>query len=257
MKEVLNAPCDDLESVLRDIIEKTVLLYGNLPSVFPEPSICFVNDICKAIEDDDRQFIDDTCLKKESWIGGLLYINKDNMPIIYVKKGDETDIGIANLIISLVHEITHFFDYMHFAQFMKSDDLRELQKDRPFLFWTEFHATYISVLYAISYGILHIEPDKILIGLKEEMNLYCDKNELLQLEPTVNFFSRLFGKYWAWKHVYKELPIYPLEIIIDVKMGRLCKFFYNHSSFDELKDDIDKLDAVVYAFETKHKRERS
>lgn len=72
MKEVLNAPCDDLESVLRDIIEKTVLLYGNLPSVFQEPSICFVNDICKAIEDDDRQFIDDTCLKKESWIGNVI-----------------------------------------------------------------------------------------------------------------------------------------------------------------------------------------
>ena len=251
MKKVLNAPSDDLESVLRDIIEKTILLYGNLPSVFSEPTICFVSDICEAIEDDDRQFIDDTCLKKESWIGGLLYINKDNMPIIYVKKGDETDIGIANLIISLVHEITHFYDYMHFAQLMKNDDLRELQKDRPFLFWTEFHATYISVLYAISYGILYIEPDRILMVLKEEMNLYCGKNELLQLEPTVNFFSRLFGKYWAWKCVYNELPLYPLGIFMNAKMGRLCKFFYDHPSFDRLKADIDILNAVVYDFETK------
>lgn len=249
MKEVLNVSCDDSESVLRGIIEKTVLLYGNLPSVFPEPSICFVNDICDAIEDDDRQFIDDTCLKKESWIGGLLYINKDNIPVIYVKKGDETDVGIANLIISLVHEITHFFDYMHFAQLMKSDDLRELQKDRPFLFWTEFHATYISVLYAITYGILHIEQDRVLMELIEEMKVYCCKNRPLQLEPAVNYFSRLFGKYWAWKCVYKELPLYPMEIFLDAKMGRLYKFFCDNPSFDELKDNIDELDAVVYAFE--------
>ena len=40
-----------------------------------------------------------------------------------------------------------------------------------------------------------------------------------------------------------------MEIFLDAKMGKLYKFFCDNPSFDELKDNIDELDAVVYAFE--------
>ena len=241
----------DLEQFINDIVQGIEEIYGNMPLNFSKPSLCFVDDIYETIEEMDKQYVEETCLSNEIWLGGLLYVTKENVPTIFIKNSDKSDIGVANMIISLAHELTHFFDYIHYSQYTKIDDLRSLQENKPFLFWTEFHATYVSIFYAITYKILFVESDKVLIDLKQEFDAYCNNNKPLQLEPTVNYSSRIFGRYWAWKKRYDELPQYPLEIILNAKLGKLCDFFYTHQSFDELREDMDKLNNIVYALEDK------
>lgn len=241
----------DFQQFVDKIVQGTVEIYGNLPRNCPDPSFSFVDDICESIAEIDKQYIEETSLSNEMWLGGLLYVNKDNIPMIFIKNSDGSDIGVANMIISLMHELTHFFDYIHYSQYTNIDDLKKLQRNKPFLFWTEFHATYVSILYAIKHKILFIESNKVLIGLKQEFESYCDNNRPLQLESTVNYSSRMFGRFLAWKKTYDELPQYPKEIILNANIGKLCEFFYTHQSFDMLRDDMDKLSSIVYALENK------
>lgn len=53
-------------------------------------------------------------------------------------------------------------------------------------------------------------------------------NKPLRLELSINYLSRVFREYLAWKKKYDELPQYPQEIIVNMKIGKLCEFFYSH-----------------------------
>lgn len=83
------------------------------------------------------------------------------------------------MIISLTHELVHFGDYIYFCQYEKVNDLRKLQDNNPFLVWTEFHATYVSILYAINHDILVGEFRQVLANIKENSNSYCDNKKLI------------------------------------------------------------------------------
>lgn len=245
----------NFQNILTDIIKKTIDEYGETPLNCCIPSIYLTPDICERIEEIDKQYVEETNLQNMRWLGGLFYIDRDNKPNIYIKLPKCVDCEninkeITNMFVSLSHELTHYFDYIYLSEYSKEEKLRMLQENKPFLFWTEFHATYISYSFAIKNKILVMNKDEFWKSIVQKFNEYCS-NQCFGIELVANDFSRMFGEYLAWREIFDELPQYPEEIMINDKFGKIYEFFCEHKSFEELQNDMELLNNLVYALENK------
>lgn len=102
-----------------------------------------VTDISEYIRNDDSEYYYNKKEQIDRAIG-MLYEDSNKQWIILVKEQDS-----INFLLTLLHEYVHLYDYKSLSRVRNNLIFRELQEDYVFLFWTEFHATYLSYRFLI------------------------------------------------------------------------------------------------------------
>ena len=154
------------------------------------------------------------------------------------------------MFVSLSHELTHYLIIYILVSIVKKKKLRMLQENKPFLFGQNFMRHIFSYSFAIKNKILVMNKDEFWKSIVQKFNEYCS-NQCFGIELVANNFSRMFGEYLAWREIFDELPQYPEEIMINDKFGKIYEFFCEHKSFEELQNDMELLNNLVYALENK------
>lgn len=212
-----------LKEIIKNFAEKNKLEYVD------NFEMKFVTDISEYIRNDDLKYYQQ---RKESIDDalGMLYEDLNGQLIILVKKQD-----VVNCFATVIHEYVHLCDYNKLIQHHKDLTFRELQDDYVFLYWTEFHATYLSYRYLIG-----TNPQKIdVISVKDEVvnelvdyNLStCQPDRCEIMDKTV----RAYGKYLALHDEFcDKLPLSPIKIFFYNKIfWKIYRFFIAHKTFDD------------------------
>ena len=69
----------------------------------------------------------------------MLYEDSSKQWIILIDENQNP----ADFFATLIHEYVHLCDYKKLTETRNNLPLRELQNDYAFLYWTEFHATFL------------------------------------------------------------------------------------------------------------------
>ena len=138
----------DLKEIIKGFCEKCKLeLYDNYE--------INVTDISEYVKSDDTEYY----FERKEFIDqamGLLYENSNGNIVVLVRKQD-----CVNFISSLIHEYVHLCDYNKLSNYRNDLDYRRLQEDFVFLFWTEFHATYLAYRYLINFNPVGLDVKNI------------------------------------------------------------------------------------------------
>ena len=165
---------DNLNELIKNFCEKYNLeFYDNF-------KLKVINDISKYIQGDDFEYYHD----RQNIIDkafGMLYEDSNKRWVILIKEQD-----LINLFATLIHEYVHLCDYKMLSKVKTVLTLRELQNDDVFLFWTEFHATYLSYRFLIDpeqyyYNKAFLEIYNFLICHKTFDDFIADYNDFHRL----------------------------------------------------------------------------
>jgi len=208
---------------------------------YPAFDVYFVDNILEFVEADDPDYARERESRIKSALG-LCYISKNKQIKLLVLK----DLDLINLVGTICHEVIHAYDYDLLAKNQGSVNLRELQDDYVFRFWTEFHATYLEYIYLIKVYGLSVKNEMELLDIwRGELKEYLDSNRQLSLEKTTDFCVRLYGKYMALFFVYpQKLLIHPMAFYINRDFLRLYDFLYRHRTFEDIKNSLKELEDI-------------
>lgn len=188
---------------------------------------------------------------KESLLNayGLCYVNKKNeIELLVTSNKGMTTIG------TLYHEAVHAADYLALSKYKKESNVRKLQEDFVFLYWTEFHATYLSYKMLIEEYGYEEDVFSFMEGVAKKVENYLKNNKLLLADAT-NFFVRVFGEYMAAQETEKEcFPKFPIHLFATKNFGRLYNYLYDHKTFESIKDDLVGLESVLKRLEDDSKK---
>lgn len=143
-----------------DCIIKEFITKENDGIALPINEIKFVSDVSKEILKIDPE-VANTSDFKSNWkndLSGYTALFSNNTATILI---DNNDISKNILWVeTLVHELTHVKDYCDYLETLNCENLQEMKKDRPFYFWTEFHARYKGFEYMLPYVLKFPEKCK-------------------------------------------------------------------------------------------------
>lgn len=209
--------------------------------------VILVDDIFDYVYNDDKEYA--LSMKEQlSNIYGICYVNRQNKIEILAAK----DQGI-NIIATIYHEKVHALDYLRLSYEKNVQDIRFLQEDYAFLYWTEFHATYTcykNLVKEFGYkeGAVFFAKD-----IYEEVKKWMNRETLILKEVT-DFFVREFGKYMvALEDEKEQLPAFPDWLFINKDFRRVYNYLYDHRTFDSIKDNIEEFRKILKNLESSSK----
>lgn len=219
---------DNLNELIKNFCEKYNLeFYDNF-------KLKVINDISKYIQGDDFEYYHD----RQNIIDkafGMLYEDSNKRWVILIKEQD-----LINLFATLIHEYVHLCDYKMLSKVKTVLTLRELQNDDVFLFWTEFHAAYLSYRFLIDMDSTKIDvknaQNEIVVKLKEyySSNLKLEKNELIDKAV------RSYGSYLAlYDRFCDEVILYPEQYYYNKTFLEIYNFLICHKTFDDFIADYN------------------
>lgn len=203
----------------------------------PEFEIVYVDSLYDYVAKDDLEYADKIKDEIEKCCG-LCYITKENeMQLLVVKGKGVTTAG------TVFHEKVHGIDYYMLSDYTGNPNLRELQENVAFHYWTEFHAEYLTYVYLIgTYGLLD-EPRKVADDFRNAIqNAYEQK---VKIDDLLDVSVRQYGRYIALQEIYPELPIhrlgfYPYERFMDIYI-----FLRKHRTFESIMLSMDEWEKTL------------
>lgn len=205
---------------------------------FPDVSFVIADDIYEEINKRDADYAER--LVSQGALNGLCYVNLEGKIELLVKKND-----LVNMMSSIFHELVHAVDFNLLSEHIGETDIRKLQDNRVFVFWSEFHANYLTYRYLLKIG-KGISPNDFLADLYTEQRKYLEENPVLHIEKTVDFYVRRYGAYMAVEDFFpEELNSRPSGILINNKLEDIYDFLYVHRAFDTVKDSVDELEEII------------
>lgn len=169
---------------IHDFIETTE--YSNIK--ISEPEIAFVNDIKECIMVDDPEYSD----RIKGNPSGVFYISSTNLPYLLILRTDEMDA----IWQTIYHEMIHYYDFYMYSIESNIIDYRKLQDDTFFVFWSEFHADYLSWKY------IYNKYKSLIVPINEANNIINDVEIFLKnnryLHDVINHLVRRYGQYMAF-----------------------------------------------------------
>ena len=213
---------DTLKEIIKRFCEKYELeFYENF-------LLEIVTDISEYIRSDDSEYYYNRKEQIDCALG-ILYEDSNERLIILVKVQDT-----INFLSTLLHEYVHLCDYKKLSIIRNNLIYRELQDDYVFLFWTEFHATYLSYKFFIDMYPTEIDvkavQNEIVVNLIEyySSSLQLDKNEAM------NKTVRSYGSYLAlYDEFGDEVTLYPKQYYYNKIFLEIYKFLKNYKTFEE------------------------
>lgn len=162
-------------------------------------------------------------------VSGLFYVDPNNQLIILVKKQGEVD-----LFATILHEYVHLCDYKNLAIIRNNPNIRELQNDYVFLFWTEFHATYLVNKYLLDMNKKGINVISVQNEIVDKLIAYISSAPQLEINEVVDKTVRSYGSYWAlYDEFCDEVTLYPKGYYVNKDFLEIYNFLGNHKNFDD------------------------
>ncbi len=185
-----------------------------------------VTDISEYIRNDDSEYYYNKKEQIDRAIG-MLYEDSNKQWIILVKEQDS-----INFLLTLLHEYVHLYDYKSLSRVRNNLIFRELQEDYVFLFWTEFHATYLSYRFLIDMNPTEIEVKAVQNEIVADLIEYYSSSKLDKNEA-VNKTVRSYGKYLAlYDEFCTEVTLYPKRYYYNELFLEIYIFLKNNKIFD-------------------------
>lgn len=212
---------DTLKEVIKSFCEKCELkLYDSF-------WIEVVTDILEYIRSDDLEYYYNH-KEQIDQVFGLLYEDSKGRWIVLVKKQDP-----VNFLLTLLHEYVHLCDYKKLSKIRNNLILRELQEDYAFLYWTEFHATYLSYRFLINMDSAKIQvkdvQNEIIVDLIEYYSSSLKLDKYRAIDKTV----RSYGSYLAlYDEFCTKVILYPKQYYLNKTFLEIYKFFKKYKTFD-------------------------
>lgn len=198
-----------------------------------------VTDISEYIRSDDLEYYYG---RKEQidHAYGMLYEDSNERLIILVKVQD-----VVNFLSTVIHEYVHLCDYRKLSKIHDNLIFRELQEDYVFLYWTEFHATYLSYRFLIDMNPTEIEVKAVQNEIVVDLTKYYDSSLKLDKNEAMNKTVRSYGSYMALYDAFcDEVTLYPKRYYYNKVFLEIYKFLANHKTFDDfiiVYDDFNDL----------------
>lgn len=190
--------------------------------------IQIIDNISEYIKNDDSVYYHNSQNQIKN-IFGLLYEDSNKQWIILVKEQD-----YVNFLSSLLHEYVHFCDYKKFSEFRDTISLRHLQKDCVFLFWTEFHATYLIYRFLIDMSSAEMPVKDIENEIVAELTNYCSSALKLDKAEAINKTVRSYGSYLAlYDSFCNTVDLYPKGYYYSKDFLEIYNFLMNHKAYDD------------------------
>lgn len=208
----------------------------------PDFKVVYVDSLYDYVAKDDTEYANKV-RDEIAEAKGLCYITKENeMELLIVKNK-----GI-NTMAMPIHESVHGMDYYMLSDYTGNSNLRELQENVSFHYWTEFHAEYLTYIYLIKENGLSDTPQKVADEFREKIqNVYSGLK--VYLDDLLDVSIRQYGRYIALQECYPELPIhkakfYPNESFMDIYI-----FLRKHRTFNSIMEDMSEWDRLLSATE--------
>lgn len=186
-----------------------------------------VSDIADYIRNDDLEYY----LHRECEIDnafGMLYEDSNNRWIILIKEQD-----LVNFYSTIIHEYVHWCDYRSLSTFRNNSSLRELQNDYTFLFWTEFHATYMSYRVVIDMNPSGIEIETAQNEIVDNLRKFYSSSLKLDIKEAMDNTVRSYGSNLALYDTFPDkVKLYPNQYYYNKLFREIYDFMRNHKSFD-------------------------
>jgi len=211
----------DLKEIIKKFSEEYKLeLYDNYQIE--------VTDISEYVKGDDTEYY----YKRKEIIDqamGLLYENSNGNIVILVRKQD-----CVNFILSLIHEYVHLCDYNKLSNYRNDLDYRKLQEDFVFLFWTEFHATYLTYRYLINFNPAGLDIKNIQNEIVNDLIDYYSSSPKLDRHELMNKTVRSYGSYLAlYDEFGQKVTLYPKHYYFNEQFLKIYKFLENKKTFED------------------------
>lgn len=211
----------DLKEIIKKFSEEYKLeLYDNYQIE--------VTDISEHVKGDDTEYY----YKRKEIIDqamGLLYENSNGNIVILVRKQD-----CVNFISSLIHEYVHLCDYNKLSNYRNDLDYRRLQEDFVFLFWTEFHATYLTYRYLINFDPAGLDVKNIQNEIVSDLIDYYSSSPKLDRHELMDKTVRSYGSYLAlYDEFNQEVTLYPKHYYYNGQFLKIYNFFENKKTFED------------------------
>lgn len=187
-----------------------------------------VTDISEYIRNDDSEYYYNKKEQIDRAIG-MLYEDSNKQWIILVKEQDS-----VNFLLTLLHEYVHLCDYKSLSKVRNNLIFRELQEDYVFLFWTEFHATYLSYRFLIDMNPTGIEVKTIQNEIVVDLIEYYSSSLKLDKDKAMDKTVRSYGKYLAlYDEFCAEVTLYPKQYYYNKSFLEIYIFLKNYKTFDD------------------------
>lgn len=206
----------------------------------PDFKVVYVDSLYDYVAKDDIEYANKVKDELETF-SGLCYITKENeMELLVVKDRGVTTIG------TVFHEKIHGLDYYMFSDYTGNSNLRELQENVPFHYWTEFHAEYQTYMYLIKTNGLSDTPQKVADEFREKIqNVYSGLK--MYLDDLLDVSIRQYGRYIALQECYPELPIYKWNFYPNESFIEIYIFLRKHRTFSSIMEDMSEWDSLLAA----------
>lgn len=189
-----------------------------------------VDNISLYIQNDDYKYYSDRKKQIDSALG-ILYEDSKGQLTILVQKQD-----LVNLVSTLVHEYVHVCDYRRLSREYNNTNFRELQEDDVFIYWTEFHATYVSYIYLIDMALNQIESNinEYQEEIKEDLRAFYSSAMKLERKETVDKSVRSYGSYIAlYERFPSKVTLYPDKFFLNKGFLDIYSFLLTHKTFED------------------------
>lgn len=206
-----------------------------------EIELLIVDDIPEYVRNNDEKYYMERKASIEM-AKGMLYEDLNGKWILLIHKQD-----CVNFLATVVHEYVHFCDYKKYSFKCLGKKLRELQEDAIFLYWTEFHATYLSYRFLISLDKNNINVSKASSEIINSLCVFYESAEKLDRHLAIDNTVRSFGSYVA---LYDEYPdkvvIYPDEYFFNEQFFKIYNFVSEHKTTEQFMNDYQKFKELLY-----------
>lgn len=225
---------DTLKEIIKKFCDKYCLdFYENL-------RIEIIADISEYIQRDDLKYYYDRKEQIDNAIG-MLYEDSNEQWIVLIKNQDE-----VNFLSTLIHEYVHFCDYKRLSKIRKNISFREMQEDYVFLFWTEFHATYLSYRFLIGMALTEIDTKAVQQEIVHNLIKYYSSSSKLDKNEAMDKTVRSYGSYIAlYDEFFDEVSLYPHQYYYNKVFLEIYIFLKNHKTFDDFIIVYDNFKALL------------
>lgn len=218
---------------------KQICISLDIP-LFPNVNVMLVDSISEFVIEDDSNYYSE---RKDSIdkAYGLFYTQTDGSNIILLKNTDS-----VNLISTLIHEYVHFVDFTNLSAKRQNYNYRELENDYLFLFWTEYHATYLSYKYLIDLAHDSINQSKAANEIVDKLINYFKDREILDKQTTTDITIRSYASYSAIYDSYVEqIDLYPKGYFYNRIFLKIYEFLRNNNEFEKLINKYDEWGRLI------------
>ncbi|MDY5576151.1 MAG: hypothetical protein SPF70_01535 [Lachnospiraceae bacterium] len=225
---------------LKDMISMFCIKFGI--ELYEDYMLKVVENISEYVKNDDEEYY---CYRKEQIDNafGLFYEDSKGRLLILVKEQD-----FVNTIFSLIHEYVHFCDYKKYSTYCKNTYFRELQEDYVFLFWTEFHATYLSNSFLLDFNLNEIDIKNVTNQIVNKLRGYYSSSQKLDKKKAVDETIRSYGCYLALHDRFPdEVKTYPNQYYYNRTFLEIYDFLNKHKTYDEFIEVYNDFDCLLNA----------